>query len=127
VIWGLHIISLTDSQYYHSIHAKGENVEDILRQAESDDNAKIEDGAPPRPLDGHASPSGDLEDGEVDELDDIGFSGEAADHCDKPGPVCRKSILSFKQSQYLGPANSFAAALFGSASARPTSHGKEDC
>ncbi|KAF7508300.1 hypothetical protein GJ744_009445 [Endocarpon pusillum] len=57
-----------------SIHAKGENVEDVLRQAESDDAAKNEDVVPAQSFNDPPSPDSALEDGEIDEQDRMAFS-----------------------------------------------------
>ncbi|ERF71186.1 hypothetical protein EPUS_06015 [Endocarpon pusillum Z07020] len=66
--------ALDEYQFYHSIHAKGENVEDVLRQAESDDAAKNEDVVPAQSFNDPPSSDSALEDGEVDEHDTMTFS-----------------------------------------------------
>jgi hypothetical protein len=53
-----------------------------LRQAESEDNAKNEDNGPARAFDGHTLLNGDVEEGEIDEDEDVEFNEQAAPRSD---------------------------------------------
>jgi hypothetical protein len=108
---------------YHSIHARGETVEEVLRQAKLE-NVKSEDTAPARAVYADVSPDAELEDGEVDEPGDMVVDDEAAGHPSKSAPVCNRRRLVYlfqilEVCLLLVP-DSSAVAFFGSSSVRAT-------
>jgi hypothetical protein len=106
---------------YHSIHARGETVGEVLSQAKLE-NDKSEDAAPARAVYADVSPDAELEDGEVDEPGDRAVDDEAAVHPSKSAPVCTRPRLVYLfqilEVYLLLFPDSSAVAFFGSSSVR---------
>ncbi len=99
-------------------------MEDILRQAESDDAAKNEDVVPAQSFNHPPSPDIALEDGEVDEQDNMTFSKKDTGHPGENVPVRSGPTPVFYVSRYPGPKSS-AGTLFRSTEFRASSYRKE--